>query len=138
MPEISRQEVANWLLRWAEKVRLQDYAGAKTMFSPACVSFGTVAGKTADLDELVARQWQRVWGRTQGFAFDIDSLDILPGEDMAVAIVQWESTGLSSAQDDAPFARVGRATVVLRLEDGALLCHHTHFSIEPLVEPFLK
>ena len=96
-----------------------------------------MANRTDNIDVLVTEQWQRVWGRTRNFEFDVAGASVISGADMAVAIVEWTSWGLDSAHGDAPFERRGRATMVLRADAGTLLCHHTHFSVLPMPERFL-
>lgn len=137
MGAITNDRVTTWLTHWADHINRRDYSGARALFSPTCGGFGTVANRTEGLDDLIERQWQRVWGRTRGFAFLNDEVRLIHGEDMAVAAVEWISKGLDPALDDTPFERRGRATIVLRDEGGALVCHHTHFSISPVPERFL-
>lgn len=101
------------------------------MFATDVVSFGTVATSALGLDALIDTQWRQVWPRTAGFAFEPPLLLAL-GEDMAVVALEWHSQGKLASTS---YARAGRATLLLRLVQGRLLCTHSHFSMTPGTVP---
>lgn len=130
--------VAGWLARWAELIRRHDFVSARALFSPNVHGFGTVAEVASGLDTLVETQWKRVWGQTRGFRF-LEQSAVGWGDERAYCVaVQWESEGLD-ALSKAPYARRGRATVMLQRAtlDSDWQGVHTHFSVVPQPERFL-
>lgn len=128
MPQIGPDAVDAWLDAFAASVRSEDYQAGRALFAPDCSGFGTVTSGYRGLDDLVASQWSRVWGRTRDFAFDPDSHRMYGAEQCTVAVT-WRSLGTDLPE---PRVRQGRATLVLRAgDDGALRCVHSHFSMLP-------
>ena len=125
--------VGAWIAAWGAEVAGVDLSTARRRFSPDVVSFGTFAEVVHGLDELEDQQWRNVWPRIDGFAFRVDELVVIASPDgrQAVAVVPWDSVG--RADDGTPFARPGRATVVLRRDSPGdpWLGVHTHFSLVP-------
>ena len=110
-----------------------DFDGARTLFDPAVVGFGTFKDVVSGLDALEAGQWRTIWPAIENFRFDLDSLRVLAADDglMAVGIVIWNSDGFDDSGNR--FERPGRATVVLRRGSGDTSWRgiHTHFSLFP-------
>jgi ketosteroid isomerase-like protein len=123
--------VADWLARWGRLVAAVDFAGARALFDPAVVAFGTHMDVVEGLERLEADQWRSVWPTIADFRFDLASLScrFSPDRLMALAVVTWGSTGF--AADGTPFDRPGRATVGLeRQAPGAPWRGiHTHLSL---------
>lgn len=127
-------EVRDWLTEFAACVRTEDYERGRKLFAPGVYAFGTVAEAASGLDQLVANQWQQVWGRTRDFNIDLDSAVIEPGQDDALsyALVRWRSFHAASGSD-AP-ARIGRATLIFHSSPDAphgIQACHSHFSETP-------
>jgi ketosteroid isomerase-like protein len=110
-------------------VRARDYEGARELFHPDAVGFGTVEPHARGLEALEHRQWRRVWSRTREFRFQLDEMWCAGREDGLSVAVPWHSIGLGN--DGAPFDRYGRATLVLSRQDGRLVALHSHFSLFP-------
>ena len=129
----TEEQTWEWLAEFAEHVRRRDIDAGAALFDPACVSFGTRAGRVANRTELVAQQWTPIWFSTEDFAFDRSSLVVQPSSsgDQRVAIVSWTSVGVSP--EGTRFDRHGRATIVLRKSRGSgrLQATHSHFSETP-------
>lgn len=133
MPEAETTTTAtikDWLARFAACVRAVDYAAARPLWHADIVIFGTYQELVRGLPDWQAQQWDSVWPRTEGFAFDLAETLVLAAPDgsMAVAVAPWTSTGFH--QDGTPFDRPGRATIVLqRQPDGRWLGVHSHMSL---------
>ena len=131
-----RADVEAWLEAWSALVRSQDFTSAEHLFSRTTTGFGTVVNRASSLDELIERQWRKVWTRTEGFTFDLPSLQIVEEGALVVAMTLWSSRA-TDIRSGAIFNRAGRATIILSRQDGRLVGLHTHFSINPLPERFL-
>ena len=125
----SNATVRQWLEMFAEAVRTRDYARGRDLFAPEAVGFGTVAERAVGLDRLVSEKWRRVWGATNGFAFDLDALLVGGDDPVYWAAAPWSSVGRTADGVDAE--RRGRATIVLVRRGEQLLAVHTHFSFVP-------
>jgi len=128
---IMAASVHDWLSRFAECVREVDYASARPFWHPDIVVFGTYQELVRGLTAWTDTQWDNVWPRTEGFAFDLDNTEVLASADgtMAIAIAPWTSTGFH--RDLTRFDRPGRATIVLmRQPDGRFLGVHSHMSLQ--------
>lgn len=117
----------DWLDRFAALVRDVDYAGARPLFHPEVLAFGTHRDVIPGLEAWIATQWDNVWPRTSDFQFDLAGTHVLADAGMAVVIAPWTSTGYHP--DLTPFDRPGRATMVFSKADGAWLCVHSHMSL---------
>ncbi len=54
--------VRQWLESFASAVRDQNYELGRALFAPDVVAFGTSTVMAVGLHELVAEQWEKVWG----------------------------------------------------------------------------
>ena len=121
-----------WLLAFESCVRRLDFAGAREMFDPRTLGFGSEADDNlVGLDMLERRQWRQVWPMIERFTFDMEGLQVFGdagGNDIGLA-VRWTSTGV--AENGDRFPRPGRATLVLRKTGRTWLCCHSHFSLVP-------
>lgn len=132
------ERVHAWLAEWQQCIRDRDYARARRLFDPGVVAFGTVAARMDGIDQLVREQWQPVWEHTRDFEFDMSRCAlVLAGEDHCVVAIPWASVATGSTER-REHRRSGRASIVLRLSEGALRCVHTHFSIDPLPEVLVR
>lgn len=118
-----------WLRGFAQAVRARDYAGAREMCHDDITGFGTVSQRYEGIDDLDHGQWRRVWDRTEGFEFDLDTATIWADEAFVVATSEWSSIGLDGDGSRRP--RRGRATIVLARHSNELQAVHTHFSMMP-------
>lgn len=125
--------VRAWFAAWGQCVAAVDFDGARTLFDPAVVGFGTFKDVVSGLDALESGQWRTIWPAIENFRFDLDSLRVLTTDDglMAVGIVIWNSDGFDDS--GKRFERPGRATVVLQRSSGNAPWRgmHTHFSLFP-------
>jgi ketosteroid isomerase-like protein len=95
------------------------------------VVFGTYQELVRGLTAWTETQWDNVWRRTDGFAFDLENTAVLASADgtMATAIAPWTSTKFHP--DGTRFERPGRATIVLMCQpDGRWLGVHSHMSLQ--------
>ena len=124
-----RGEILAWLETFAGFVREVDYAGARPMWHPDVLAFGTYNDVIQGLETAIATQWDNVWPRTARFAFNLANTHVLASADggMAVAVTPWTSTGY--AEDGTEFDRPGRATMVFARDGGAWRCVHSHMSL---------
>ena len=124
-----RGEILGWQEVFSAFVREVDYAGARPMWHPEVLAFGTYNDVIQGLETAIATQWDNVWPRTAQFAFNPAGTHVLASGDgaMAVAIMPWTSTGY--AQDGAAFDRPGRATMVFARDGAGWRCVHSHMSL---------
>jgi ketosteroid isomerase-like protein len=122
-------EIERWLDAFAAAVRAADYDRGAGLFDPAALGFGTVATRAEGLESLRREQWQRTWGATRGFRFDMGGTRIETRDGLAWVAATWSSTGFDAR--GLPFPRLGRATLVLRRGAVGWLAVHTHFSLRP-------
>lgn len=124
----NRARVRGWLAAMEDCVRQRDFEGARKLFAPDAVGFGTCVPVAVGRDALEERQWRAVWQRTRGFTFRLDQMRCMGGPDEVSVAITWESIGVRV--DGSTFPRSGRATLVLvgreRLEAA-----HSHFSLDP-------
>lgn len=125
----TRAEILDWLTVFSAFVREVDYASARPMWHPDLLAFGTYNDVIQGLEAAISTQWDNVWPRTAGFAFDLAGTHILAAADnsMAVAITPWTSTGFNP--DGTQFDRPGRATMVFARDNNAWRCTHSHMSL---------
>ena len=128
-----RQAIHDWFVGFGACVRRGDLVGGEAFFDRGVVAFGTKADVVAGLDNLVAQQWSGVWPNIADFAFRLDQLHVDGQGDLAWAVVPWTSTGFD--ESGSPFDRPGRATIVLRRHGDRWLAIHSHFSLNPGVQP---
>jgi ketosteroid isomerase-like protein len=122
--------IKDWLARFAACVRDVDYAAAYPFWHEDIVIFGTYQELVRSRRRWTETQWDNVWPRTADFAFDLGNTMVLASPDgaMAIAVTPWTSTGFHA--DGSPFARPGRATIVLmQQQDGRWLGVHSHMSL---------
>ncbi len=119
----------HWLETFAGYVRDVDYRSARPLFHPDVIAFGTHRDVIASLEQWVNSQWDNVWPRTTDFEFDLPSTRILSSDDntMATVIAPWNSTGYD--QNNKPFERPGRATLVFHKHAPLWVCVHSHMSL---------
>ena len=120
-----------WLDRFAAAVRGRDLAAGKKLFADDVVAFGTIGVLLHGRDQLMTRQWSRVWPVTSGFRFDLDRAMCGSAGELAWAAAQWSST---AQRDSTPYLRHGRASFVFRRERGLWAAIHSHFSLDPDVK----
>ena len=130
---ITASTIRGWFHAWEQLIGSVDYDAARELFTDDVVAFGTVARVVLGLDALENQQWRSVWGRIEGFEFDLDGLvagtsaDELTGWGACL----WSSTG--HLPDGTAFHRPGRCTAVLsrRAVDHPWRAVHTHLSLVP-------
>jgi ketosteroid isomerase-like protein len=119
-----------WFHRLAEHVRAVDFAGAREIFAPDMIAFGTFTDFMTGREAAEQQQWRNVWQHIDGFRFR-DDIRVLVSRDrlQAVGMAVFDSTGYR--QDGSEYARPGRATVafVRTRPDAAWVAQHTHLSL---------
>ena len=123
-----------WLRQWEDAINAADFPAARLLFSCDVVSFGTLAGSTTGINELETRQWRKVWPTIKDFRFD-NPIILVAGEPApsTVIVSLWQSKG--KTVEDGWYDRKGRATLVLRIENGLLRCCHSHLSMDQGIPP---
>ncbi len=126
-----REQVSDWLERFASSVRDRRYDDARALFSQAVQGFGSSAYAVAGLASLEQNEWRAIWHNSSSFRFELSELRVFGETSPIVAAVPWSSVGYDAT--GAPFQRPGRATVVFSREGERLLAVHTHFSLAPAI-----
>ena len=121
--------VKQWFERMGRYCAALDYNGARSIFAEDVVAFGTNMEIETGLDALQRNQWDAIWPNIEDFRLDLDGVRSFGRGDRAWGVATWSSTGFDDS--GRPFARHGRATVVLERRDGRWLAVHTHFSLVP-------
>jgi ketosteroid isomerase-like protein len=119
-----------WFDTLATHVRDVDFVGARPIFSPDMIAFGTFTDFMTGREAAEQQQWRNVWQHIDNFRFRSDIRAIVsPDRLQAVGMAIFDSTGYR--QDGTPYDRPGRATVVLVRKDVASpwLAEHTHLSL---------
>ena len=122
--------VRAWFETLAAHVRAVDFAGARPIFAPDMIAFGTFTDFMTGRDVAEQQQWRNVWQHIDDFRFrtDIRAL-VSPDRLQAVGMAIFDSTGYR--QNGTSYDRPGRATVVfVRGTVGApWVAQHTHLSL---------
>ena len=122
--------VRTWFETLAAHVRAVDFLGARPIFAPDMIAFGTFTDFMTGREAAEQQQWRNVWPHTDDFRFRPDIRAIVsPDRLQAVGMAVFDSTGYH--QDGTPYDRPGRATIVfVRDRVGApWLAQHTHLSL---------
>ncbi len=133
MPELSAEDQAgirNWFDALSAHVQAVDFSGARPLFAPDMVAFGTFTDFMTGRDAAEQAQWRNVWPHIDEFRWRPDLRVIVsPDRLQAVGMGVFDSIGYE--RDGTPYRRPGRATVVFaRGKIGAAwLAQHTHMSL---------
>ena len=122
--------VTAWFETLAAHVQAVDFAGARAIFAPDMIAFGTFTDFMTGRDAAEQQQWRNVWPHIDGFRWRPDIKAIVsPDRLQAVGMGVFDSTGYH--QDGTPYDRSGRATVVLvrSATNAPWLAQHTHLSL---------
>ena len=122
--------VKRWFDTLAAHVREVDFVGARPIFAPDMIAFGTFTDFMTGRDAAEQQQWRNVWHHIDEFRFRPDVRAIVsPDRLMAVGMAIFDSTGYR--QDGTPYDRPGRATVAFIRDDigKPWLAQHTHLSL---------
>lgn len=122
--------VEAWFQALAEHVRAVDFVGARAIFAPDMVAFGTFTDFMTGRDAAEQAQWRNVWHHIDEFQFRPDIRAIVsPDRLQAVGMGVFDSVGYR--EDGTPYPRPGRTTVVLVRDsiDAAWRAGHTHMSL---------
>jgi ketosteroid isomerase-like protein len=122
--------VKRWFDTLAAHVREVDFVGARPIFAPDMIAFGTFTDFMTGRDVAEQQQWRNVWQNIDEFRFRPDVRAIVsPDRLMAVGMAIFDSTGYR--QDGTSYDRPGRATVAF-VRDAVgkpWLAQHTHLSL---------
>jgi ketosteroid isomerase-like protein len=122
--------VKTWFDTLASHVRTVDFIGARPIFAPDMIAFGTFTDFMTSRDAAEQQQWRNVWQHIDEFRFRPDIRAIVsPDRLMAVGMAIFDSTGYR--QDGTSYDRPGRATVAF-VRDAIgqpWLAQHTHLSL---------
>ena len=122
--------VRTWFETLAAHVRAVDFIGARSIFAPDMLAFGTFTDFMTGRDVAEQQQWRNVWQHIDNFRFRPDIRAIVsPDRLQAVGMAIFDSTGYR--QDGTPYDRPGRATVVFIRDNIAApwIAQHTHLSL---------
>lgn len=125
------EAIRRWFIRLAEFVGTGDFEGARVLFAPDMVAFGTFSDFLVGRDEVERAQWRNVWPFIERFGWRTEEIKGLVSPDglLAVGMGCFDSTGFD--ERGMPYERPGRATVVLvRTAHGDdWVAAHTHMSL---------
>jgi ketosteroid isomerase-like protein len=122
--------VKTWFETLAAHVREVDYIGARSIFAPDMIAFGTFTDFMTGRDVAEQQQWRNVWSHIDEFRFRSDIRAIVsPDRLQAVGMAIFDSTGYR--QDGTSYDRPGRATVVFVRDNigAAWSAQYTHLSL---------
>jgi ketosteroid isomerase-like protein len=122
--------VKTWFETLAAHVREVDYIGARSIFAPDMIAFGTFTDFMTGRDVAEQQQWRNVWSHIDEFRFRSDIRAIVsPDRLQAVGMAIFDSTGYH--QDGTSYDRPGRATVVFVRDNvgASWSAQHTHLSL---------
>lgn len=122
--------VRHWFETLAAHVQAVDFVGARAIFAPDMIAFGTVTDFMVGQPVAEAQQWRNVWHHIDHFRFRDDIRAIVsPDRLQAVGMGVFDSTGYQA--DGTPYDRPGRTTVVLVRPslDAPFVAQHTHMSL---------
>lgn len=122
--------VKTWFETLASHVRDVDFVGARPIFAPDMIAFGTFTDFMTGRDVAEQQQWRNVWPHIDNFRFRDDVRAIVsPDRLQAVGMAIFDSTGYR--QDGSSYDRPGRATVVFVRDNVGekWLAQHTHLSL---------
>ena len=123
--------VKAWFETLAAHVREVDFMGARPIFAPDMIAFGTFTDFMIGRDLAEQKQWRNVWGTIRNFRYDLDKIEAIVSDDrlMAAGMGVWQSDGYYPNGD--PFDRPGRTTVTLarRAVGEPWVAVHTHMSL---------
>jgi ketosteroid isomerase-like protein len=122
--------VKAWFETLAAHVREVDFIGARPIFAPDMIAFGTFTDFMTGRDVAEQQQWRNVWPHIDEFRFRSDIRAIVsPDRLQAVGMAIFDSTGYR--QDGTSYDRPGRATVVFVRDSVGepWLAQHTHLSL---------
>ncbi|MGH6798512.1 MAG: YybH family protein [Roseiarcus sp.] len=128
--EDAAARVRRWFERLARHVQEVDFAGARPIFSPDMVAFGTFTDFMTGRDKAEAFQWRNVWPHIDNFRWRPDTRAIVSADRLsAVGMGVFDSTGYT--EDGKPYERPGRATVVFQRKNPQedWIAVHTHMSM---------
>jgi hypothetical protein len=113
-----------FLANFSRAVMSGDVDSMRPHFENKVISFGTRALVCETLDDLVANQWMRIWGKCQ--SWEISSVDAVKlDSELAFVAFRWRRVSLSGGE------RTGRATLVFSFLETRLVVSHSHFSESP-------
>ena len=120
-----------WFETMHKHVSDVNFTAATSLFDKDAVGFGTYEDVIESRDNIIAQQWRSVWSKIENFAFKMDQLklDVSSDRCFAYGVVPWGSTGFH--EDQTPYDRPGRATIVFRraMPSDPWLAIHSHFSL---------
>jgi ketosteroid isomerase-like protein len=132
--EADLARVRQWFERLARHVQAVDFIGARAIFSPDMIAFGTFTDFMTGRDQAEEQQWRNVWPHIDAFQWRPDIRAIVsPDRLTAIGMAIFDSIGY--AADGKSYPRPGRATVVFGRRTAAddWLALHTHMSLFPNV-----
>ena len=125
------EAIRAWFRRLAEHVEAKDFAGARSLFAPETVAFGTFSDFLAGRDAVEREQWRKVWPYIEGFHWRAGEIRGMVSSDglSALGMGCFESTGYD--RRGVPYHRPGRATVALTRQSASApwVACHTHMSL---------
>ncbi len=122
--------VKTWFETLAAHVREVDFIGARPIFAPDMIAFGTFTDFMTGREAAEQQQWRNVWQHIDNFHWRPDIRAIVSADRLqAVGMGIFDSTGYR--QDGSSYDRAGRATVVLVRDTigQPWVAQHTHLSL---------
>jgi ketosteroid isomerase-like protein len=122
--------IETWFHQLAAHVQAVDFIGARPIFAPDMIAFGTFTDFMTGRDAAEQQQWRNVWPHIDNFRWRPDIRAIVsPDRLQGVGMGIFDSTGYQ--QDGTPYDRSGRATVVFvrSSTQAQWLAQHTHLSL---------
>jgi hypothetical protein len=101
-----------------------DLDSMRPHFDSNVLSYGTRALVCDSIDDLIANQWLRIWGKCQAWEiYSVDATDL--NSNLGFVAFRWRRASFDSTE------QTGRATLVFCFVETRLVVLHSHFSESP-------
>lgn len=127
VPNPNHELLWTWLKLFQEYQRQRNFDAAEHLFHEKVIAFGLNENAIYGLKNLRADEWEVQWKNQVSFTLGLQEAKIVPHPSLLMVALPYSCRGLIVGSP----LKNGRATIVLAVFDGKLLCVHCHFSESP-------